>query len=365
METRANYALIGAFTLAVLAVGFIFVYWLQGTNHSSAGTNTYKVIFSGSIAGLGGGSWVTFNGVRVGEVKEIDLMPQDPARVYALINVEGRVPVRTDTKARLASSGLTGVASVALQGGSVNAPALGKAEDGGPGVIIAERSDFQDVMEAARHIAGQASDLLDKTNKLVDNNSGPLTASVKNAEKFSDALAANSDGIKQFIAAVTQVGQSIGPLSEKLSKLADDTDAVVKAVDPEQVKSTLKDVADLSAKLDAAAGKIDGVLTNLNGFLATGDSKGAFGEIAAAAKSIHTLADNLDLRTKELTANLNHFTGSGLKQYEALAVDGRKTLQDIDEAVRSIEANPQQFIFGKKQDVPEYSSRAEPDPKLR
>lgn len=355
METRANYALIGTFTLAVIAVGFVFVYWLSGTDRSPAGTQTYKVVFTGSISGLGGGSWVLFNGVRVGEVKRIDLVPQDPSHVYALIDVDSSVPIRTDTKARLESTGLTGIASVALTGGSVNSPPLAKPADGSPALIVAERSDFQDVMEAARHIAGQASDVLEKANRILDDNSGSITASTQNIEKFSGALAANSDGIKNFFGAVSDVGHAIGPLSAKLSMLADDSDKVVKAVDPDEVKTTMKDVAELSAKLDAAADKVDGVLTNLNGFLATGDSKGAFGEMAAAAKSIRVLADNMDARTKELTANLNRFTGSGLRQYEALAVDGRKTLQDIDQVVRSVEANPQQFIFGKKQDS-EYSS---------
>ncbi len=133
-------------------------------------------------------------------------------------------------------------------------------------------------------------------------------------------------------------------------------DGVVKAVDPAQVKTIVTNTAQLSTKLNAAADKVDGVLTKLNGFLATGDSKGAFGEIAAAAKSIHTLADHLDTRTKELSVNLNRFATTGLRQYEALAVDGRKTLAEINRAVRSIEDNPQQFLFGKKQQIPEYSS---------
>jgi phospholipid/cholesterol/gamma-HCH transport system substrate-binding protein len=346
METRANYALIGVFTLSVITVAFFFVYWLSGTSRP-AGTETYKVVFTGSISGLGRGGFVLFNGVRVGEVKQIDLVPQDPSHVFALIDVDARVPIRADTKARLESTGFTGVASVALIGGSVNAPPLAKAADGGPGIIIAERSDFQDMLEAARQIAGQASDLLDKGNKILNENEVPLSASIKNVEKFSDALAANSDGVKQFLATMSDVGKAIGPLSAKLSKLADDTDDVVKAVDPEEVKSTVKDLAELSAKLNTAADKVDTVLTSLNGFLATEDSKGAFEEVAEAAKSIHKLADDLDDRTKELTDNLNHFTGTGLRQYEALAVDGRKTLQEIDQAVKSIEANPQQFIFGK------------------
>lgn len=355
METRANYALIGLFTLAVIVASFLFVFWVSNPGRST-GEQSYKIVFTGSVTGLGRGGWVLFNGIRVGEVKEINLVPNDPAHVYAIVNIDSRVPIRADTKARLESTGLTGVASVALTGGKSDAAPLAKPTDGGPPVIYAERSDFQDLLETARRIAGQASDLLDKGNKLLDTTSGPISKSAKNLQTFSDALAANSDGIKGALSAMTELGKTVGPLSQKLGKLADDTDNVVKAVDPAQVKSIIGDMQQLSAKLNNAAGKVDGVLTSLNGFLATSDTKGAFGEIAEAAKSIHKLADDLDVRTKELAANLNRFATTGLKQYEALAVDGRKTLQQINQAVKSIEDNPQQFIFGKKQQIPEYSS---------
>lgn len=294
METRANYALIGLFTLAVIAASFLFVYWVSSPGRSGS-QQTYKIIFTGSINGLGRGGWVMFNGVRVGDVKDINLVPQDPQHVYALISIDSRVPIRADTEARLESTGLTGVSVVALIGGRPDAAPLPKAPDGGPGVIYAENSGFQDLLESARHIAGQASDLLDKG-----------------------------------------------------TKLAGDADTIVKAVDPNQVKSIVNNVTTLSNKLNAATDKADGVLTNLNGFLATSDSKGAFGEVADAAKSIHKLADDLDARSKELFANLNRFSSTGLRQYEALAIDGRKTLAEIDQAVHSIEDNPQQFIFGKK-----------------
>ena len=42
------------------------------------------------------------------------------------------------------------------------------------------------------------------------------------------------------------------------------------------------------------------------------------------------------------------FSGSGLKEYEEMAVDARKTLSDIDRVIRSIEKNPTQLIFGSK-----------------
>ena len=356
METRANYALIGSFTLAVIAAAFIFVMWFSGGD-KPGGRQTYRVVFTGSISGLSRGGSVLFNGVRVGDVTKIDLVPNDPSRVYALIDVDSRVPVRADTKACLEYTGFTGVASVAMTGGGTESPALKPQPDGSPAVIIADRSDFQDLIETTRRVAGEASEFLSKSNKLLDQNSASLTASVKNVEKFSDALASNADGVKQFMGAMADVGRTIKPVTVKLEALVTDTDNVVKGIDPAQVKKIVTDFAAMSGKLNASADKVDTVLTNLNGFLATGDSKGVFVQVGDAAKSIKRLADNLDVRTKEIAANINRFAGSGLRQYEALAVDGRKTLAEITQAVRSIENNPTQFLFGKKTSIPEYTGR--------
>jgi phospholipid/cholesterol/gamma-HCH transport system substrate-binding protein len=306
METRANYALIGAFTLAVIAAAFGFVLWFSG-GEKQGGRTVYKIVFTGSVSGLSVGGSVLFNGVRVGEVTKIDLTPKDPSRVYALIGIDSRVPMHTDTKARLEYTGFTGVASVALTGGATDTPPLpttGKE----PGIIYAERSEYQDLVETARRLAAQASDFFTKANDLIEDNSASITASVKNVEKFSGALAANSDEIKAMVS-------DFESLSAKLSKAAD----------------------------------------SLNSLLAGDESKGPLGELAAAAKSIKKAADNLNSKIKVVADNINRFTGSGLRQYEALAVDGRKTLEQINQAVRSIENNPQQFLFGKSPQIPEYS----------
>ena len=353
METRANNALIGAFTLAVVAAAFGFVVWFSG-GEKRGERNTYRVVFTGSISGLSQGGWVLFNGVRVGEVTKIDLIPKDPAHVYALVEVDGRVPVRADTKSRLEYTGFTGVASVALTGGESGAGPLPAGPDG-YGVLTADRSDFQDLIETTRRVAGQTSDFLEKSNKLIDENGASLSASVHNVQRFTEALAANSDGVKDFLGAVADVGRTIKPLTVKLEALTSDTDTLVKSVDPAQVKATIASVTSMFAKLNTTADKVDSAFTNLNGLLTTGDSKGLIGEMSDAARSFRRLADDLDSRTKETLANLARFSNTGLRQYEALATDGRKTLDEITQAVRSIENNPTQFLFGKKTTVPEYT----------
>jgi phospholipid/cholesterol/gamma-HCH transport system substrate-binding protein len=334
METRASYALIGLFTLAVVAGAFAFVLWFASAERPGK-QQAYKIVFTGSISGLNVGAWVLFNGVRVGAVSKIGLLPEDPSQVYALVDVDAMVPVRTDTKAKLEYTGFTGVASVALTGGGSTAPAL--VGTNGPPVIFAERSEFQDLIESARRVAREASDLLTKGNKFLDDSSPALAASLRNAEIFTASLAANADGIKDFVA-------GLKPMTAKLDSLVTDADKVLKAVDPADVTTIVENFASLSAKLDRAADKIDGVLGGLETFLGKGDTKAAFAQVGEAAKSIRKVADNL-----------NRFANSGLQQYEALAVDGRKTLGEINRALRSIETDPQQFLFGKSRQLPTFS----------
>src|SRR5512147_508696 len=117
METRANYVLIGLFTLAVVVGVFGFVYWFQ--NIGGTGERAfYRVEFEGSVSGLRTGATVLFNGIRVGEVTGLSLDPAKPQQVTATLSIDKSVAVRKDTQIGLEFQGLTGIASVSLKGGS-------------------------------------------------------------------------------------------------------------------------------------------------------------------------------------------------------------------------------------------------------
>ncbi len=65
METRANFVLIGAFTLAAIVGAFLFIMWIAGYG-TPGGRVRYQVIFNGSVSGLTEGALVLFNGLKVG-----------------------------------------------------------------------------------------------------------------------------------------------------------------------------------------------------------------------------------------------------------------------------------------------------------
>ena len=376
MESRANYALVGLFTLAVLAAVFGFVYWFN----SGAGgrKQDVRVIFSGTVTGLGRGSSVLFNGLRVGEVTRIELQPDDPRRIYAVIQVDNTTPLRIDTRARIEAQGLAGVVAVQLLGGEPNSPVLTAQPGQSMPVIVAERSELQDIIETVRTIAKRADEMLGSIEGLVKENAGSISNTVRNVEKFSAALGNNADGVDKLMASFGTIADTIAPLSQKLGTLSEEVTQIVRSVDRRKVSDivdnvdkftaalggssgdvgkAVKDVASITEKLNKAADQVEGVLKSAQAFLNTAageDGRSAFSEVSDAAKSIRVLADNLDKRTAEITSGISRFTGPGLRDIETLASDGRRTLTDLNRTLRSLERNPQQFIFGGKPPLPQY-----------
>ena len=103
-----------------------------------------------------------------------------------------------------------------------------------------------------------------------------------------------------------------------------------------------------------SADKVDGVLTAAQSFLGSPGTKGAVDRISEAALSVKKLADDVNSRIKDIASGLSRFTNTGLREYEALAVEARRTVQDIDGVVRSLGRNPSQVIFGSRPALPEY-----------
>ena len=434
METRANFVLIGVFTLAVIAGAFLFVLWFSGLTRISE-HKTYEVLFTGSVSGLSRGSAVLFNGLRVGEVTQINFVAENPSRVQVLADVEGRVPIKKDTKARLEIQGLTGGAAIALSGGAPDAPPL-LGENGAPPIIVAEPSELQNIMESVQSLSAKAELVLGKIDKLLSDNSAAIDDAVKNVDTFSKALSENSAGINSALAGLSDLGKKIGPLADRLQVVSEDVDKLVVAVDLDKVRRVvtnvdtftatladnkasidsllsdaaslakhlngtstqldsaladfdslvksvdtrkvgnfvdgadalgqtlrdnkgnidrmLKNASELSVKLNELADKIDSLMASLQGFVGSPELKGPLGEVGDAARSVRQLADDLNVRTKDIAVGLTRFSSSGLREYEALAIDGRRTINDFDRVLRSFEHNPNELIFGAKPALPEF-----------
>jgi len=190
METRARYALIGAFMLAVIAASFAFVYWLE--NKGGFGQRAYyQLRFDSSVSGLQEGSAVLFNGIRVGEVTGLALDPDHPDQVVATVGVVSGTPVRSDTKVGIESQGLTGGAAVTLTGGDSASPPV-TAENGQFPRLSAEPGAGQDWQSLGREV-------LRKLDNILTDNADNLHSAIANFNTFTDVLAKNSDRIDSLL----------------------------------------------------------------------------------------------------------------------------------------------------------------------
>ena len=330
METRANYAIIGLFTLLVVAAAFLFVYWFAASETGRERAEI-RIVFEGSVAGLSRGAPVSFNGIRVGEVTDLAISAENPSLVVARVTVDPTVPLREDTTARLEFQGLTGIASVALSGGSPQSEPLLPHEEPGPPTITAEPSDFQDLIESARNIARRASDVFDRFDRLVAQNDRAIADTVQNVEAFSRALAENAPAIDRFLEQVGQAAERIGPLADSLDELSRNVNAVVAAVDSESVARSVANVetftrtlADSEAQLARAfddasalvgrlaetATSVEATVADVRAFVAALDPEALDATVANARAFSQTLADNREAlagaidSTATLTDNL-------------------------------------------------------------
>ena len=196
METRAPYALIGLFVLAAIGAVFGFVYWLNNTGGLSKQT-VYHIRFQNTVSGLLKGAAVLFNGIRVGEVTDLQLNPDNPRQVTATIAVATSTPVRADTHVGLDFQGLTGVPVIALEGGS-NTPSAWTTSPGEPPVLDADPMAGQSMTQAAR-------DALHQIETVLAENSEPLRTTIANFNTFSAALARNSDRLDGIVAGVERM----------------------------------------------------------------------------------------------------------------------------------------------------------------
>src|SRR6056297_507720 len=105
METRANYVLIGAFTV-LLSLGLLGMLLWFAKVEVDRQYAYYDVLFE-DVSGLSEAASVRFNGLRVGSVVRLRLDPDDPSEVRVTLEVAAETPVRTDTVAVLQLQGAT------------------------------------------------------------------------------------------------------------------------------------------------------------------------------------------------------------------------------------------------------------------
>lgn len=274
METRANYVIVGIFTLVAIVAAFAFVYWASAIGDRGE-TTTLRVRIPGSASGLGRGSAVLFNGVKVGDVRRVYIDVLNPTVAIADAEIDRLTPITKSTQADIGIAGLTGQSNIELKGASLSEPnLLDEAErDGRVAEITANPSAVTNLLQTAQNIFTRADNVLTDLEGFTRDVRGPLTKTAENAQKFSDALAKNSDGIDKFLSSVSALSEELAGVSGKLDGTLKAAEDLLNSVDRQKIQNIVGNVEtftdslkEQSARFDEIVGGVDRAVGTINDF---------------------------------------------------------------------------------------------------
>lgn len=275
METKANYVLIGAATVIGVALIMLFAMWMANSEFRR-GYNEYDIVFDDPVRGLTEGGEVRFNGIKVGEVRDLRIDADDTERVIARVRVSQDVPMRRDSEAQLEPIGLTGVTLIQISAGT--GPLLRTTFGAPVHRIVGRGSQIDILVERSEDIVMRASEAMAAVRDLLtDENIARVSRIVANLERVSDQLADRRS-------VITRSGEAAGAMTSAANEIA----ALAR-----QTQSDLAELDDAMSEIRAAAAVASGeTLPELTL---------AAEEVRRASAAIARVADNLDENPSVLT----------------------------------------------------------------
>lgn len=255
METRANHVWVGAITLLLLALLAGGIIWIARL--SEGVQNEFDIFFQQSVDGLAKGSGVTFAGVPVGQISQIELWPKDPKFVRVRIKIDEKVPIRVGTVATIQGS-FTGVSKIQLEGAVKNSPLIKEPGPEGVPVIPTRRSGLGEILSNAPLLLERLATLTENLNNfLSEDNRRSITGILANTDRLTANLADTTPQVKATLAELQATLRQASATLAGFERVAGSADNMLKE-DGNSLAHDLREALK-SAKLAA-----DGLTATLN-----------------------------------------------------------------------------------------------------
>ncbi|MEO1187601.1 MAG: MlaD family protein, partial [Pseudomonadota bacterium] len=299
METRANYALIGAFVLMAAAAVIGFALWL-GSSQFNRDFAQYDVIFPGPVS-LEEGASVRYIGIKVGEVESVRIDRRDASMVRARLRVDRSTPVKADSTAIIDFAGITGVTFVQINAGTDAAGPLRPQPYEDVPVIQAGETPLAALFDGGAEIVGQAGVTIDQLGQLLtDENIAAMSDTLANVRDITSAISAD-DAV--LLAQTIDTLASLERAGDNLTKASTDITSVAASVDQELVSLNVELKA-LVEELNGATGDASDMLTQSRRaveaatVLVEGSASDTVAQTNLAAQELRILISRLDRLTR-------------------------------------------------------------------
>ena len=257
METRSNYVMVGAVTLAMLAGLLLFTVWIAGLSNKQ--TKCFDIYFAQEVSGLNKGSNVSFSGVPVGQVDQISLLPNRPEFVWVRIEVDDETPVLQGTTAQIKGVGFTGVSEIQLDGAVKGARPITQVGPQGCPVIPASSGGLGALLNSAPELIDRIQRLTERLTELLsDENQNAISDILENVERTTDVLAKRAPDLADAMADARIAVRQAGQAADRVSVLADSTNALV----IEQGRPAAEDLRKAIGAVERSANNLDAMIAD-------------------------------------------------------------------------------------------------------
>ncbi len=291
METRSNFVLVGAVTLAILVGLLLFVVWLSGLSNKE--NRCYDIYFGQAVGGLNRGSNVTFSGVPVGQIEKISLLPDRPEFVWVRINVDDATPVLQGTTAEIKGVGFTGVSEIQLTGAVKGGRPIGQPGPQGCPVIPSSSGGLGALLNSAPELIDRIQRLTERLTELLsDKNQNAIADILENIDVTTRVLAERAPDLADAMQDARIAARNAGIAAQRVGVLADSTNRLVN----EQGKPAAEDMRRAIGSVQRAADNLDAMVAD------------ARPGVQNFSKSTLPEANRLVRDLRELTVSLRGFT---------------------------------------------------------
>ncbi|TVQ68605.1 MAG: MCE family protein [Chromatiaceae bacterium] len=300
MEPRAHHVVIGLFTLLTFLAALVFGLWLHKTA-SDREYEYYEIVFTRAVSGLAEGNMVQFSGIRVGDVMDLSLNPDDPNEVRVLVRVDSEIPVHADTRATLKLVNITGAMSVQLYGGTPDTPRL-EGSRSSPPRIEGDPSPLNTLLDESETLIEAVGQLLHNANRMVStDNADTVTRILDDVEKVTSALAGQSGDLASAMGAITQASLQAEKTLVSLQRLGDEAHTLLGG----EGRAILDHARKTMASVEATASRMESLLATHEGSLDQGLQ--SFGELDPAMRELKSTLRNLNRVIRRLEDNPTRF----------------------------------------------------------
>ena len=257
METRSNYVMVGAVTVALLAGVLLFIVWLAGLSNKA--TKCYDIYFAQGVGGLNKGSNVSFSGVPVGQVQKISLLPNRPEFVWVRVEVDDQTPVLQGTTAQIKGVGFTGVSEIQLDGAVRGSRPIEQLGPQGCPVIPATSGGLGALLNSAPELIDRIQRLTERLTELLnDENQNAIADILENVRQTTAVLRERAPDLADAMADARIAVRHAGVAAQRISTLSESTNRLV----VEEGRPAAQDLRKAIGRVEAAAANLDAMISD-------------------------------------------------------------------------------------------------------